>query len=403
MPGRPEPSRSGNGRRRSPAFLLIYALANAGGVIAYLPLLTLILPIRIERLAGDTRIDVMTATVIAGAIVASAANLLFGALSDRTIARGGGRRRWIAGGLVATALSYGVVAAAVSPTGIVVAIMLFQLSVNAVLAPLLAIMAEEIPDAQKGVASGLLAFAHPVAAAFSALLLGIAMLPEFWQMASLASAVALCSAPLLLVRARSIAGDAHARPTMLRRDLAIAWISRLLVQIGNNVLFLYLLYYFESVLPDARQALLAPRLGNLLTIAYVTAIPIAVLAGRLSDRIGRRKPFLFGSAALAALGLAMMAFASDWIGGAFAFCVYIAGSAVFLALFAGFSMQLLPSARHRGRDLGVINLTNTLPALIGPLLTWLLATPGSFSTLLLTLAVLTFAGGMVILGVRGQR
>ena len=38
--------------RRSPGFLLIYALANAGGVIGYLPLLTLLLAIKVEALAG---------------------------------------------------------------------------------------------------------------------------------------------------------------------------------------------------------------------------------------------------------------------------------------------------------------------------------------------------------------
>ena len=75
---------------RSPGFLGAVALANAGGVIAYLPLLTLLLPLKVEGLSGEARIGVFTATVFAGAIAASISNVLFGWLSDRSVARGGG-------------------------------------------------------------------------------------------------------------------------------------------------------------------------------------------------------------------------------------------------------------------------------------------------------------------------
>ena len=70
---------------------------------------------------------------------------------------------------------------------------------------------------------------------------------------------------------------------------------------------------------------------------------------------------------------------------------------------AAFAMQLLPTPAHRGRDLGLLNLTNTLPALLGPLLAWMLATPRDFSAVLLVLAALTLAGGLAMLGVRSRR
>ena len=76
---------------------------------------------------------------------------------------------------------------------------------------------------------------------------------------------------------------------------------------------------------------------------------------------------------------------------------------MFLALHAAFAMQLLPTPAHRGRDLGLLNLTNTLPALLGPLLAWMLATPRDFSAVLLVLAALTLAGGLAMLGVRSRR
>jgi predicted MFS family arabinose efflux permease len=79
------------------------------------------------------------------------------------------------------------------------------------------------------------------------------------------------------------------------------------------------------------------------------------------------------------------------------------GSSVFLSIHSGFAMQLLPSAKNRGRDLGLINLTNTLPALLGPALAWALATPHDFGPVMLLLAALTVIGGALVLGIRQQR
>ena len=397
-------SRPSSPDRRSTGFLLVFALANAGGVIAYLPLLTLLLPIKIELVAGADRITLFTATVIAGAAAASLSNILFGWLSDRSVARGGGRRRWVAIGVAATALAYAGIAVADTPPTIVLAVIAFQVAVNALLAPLMAIMADEIPDAQKGVAGGLLSLANPVASAVSAVLVGMSLLGEPGRLAIAVAACAACLVPLLLTSAR-FAADAPgvAEAPMLRGDLAIAWAARLLVQVAGNVLSLYLLYYFESVSPGEAPLALAGQVGHLLTIAYIVPLPIAVLAGRLSDRIGRRKPVLLAAAIVAAAGLMAMAWAGDAMAGAIGFGLYAVGSAVFLSLHSAFAMQLLPSATHRGRDLGLLNLANTLPALAGPALTWLLATPQDFGPALLALAGLSLCGGATILAVRGRR
>ena len=389
---------------RSAAFLLAFALANAGGVIAYLPLLTLLLPMRVEAVAGEARLGVLTACVIAGALAASTANIAFGWLSDRAVARGGGRRAWVAGGVAGVAGGCALVAVAASPVALVLAVVAFQGGVNALLGPLLAIMADEIPDAQKGVAGGMLALGAPVASAVSTAIVGWTVIDAAMRFALVPAACAACIVPLLMTRPRP-AGD-QAPPAADRprpRHLALAWAARLLVQVAGNVLSLYLLYYAESVAPDAPPEALATRVGHLLTVAFLLAVPVAVAAGRLSDRTGARKPFLLAAAGVAAAGLAGMAVAGDLATAATAFAVYAVGSAVFLALHAGFAMQLLPDPRHRGRDLGVLNLANTLPALAGPLLAWGLATPRDFTALMLVLAALTAAGGLLILGAQGRQ
>lgn len=390
--------------RRSPAFLLIFALANVGGVIAYLPLLTLLLPVKVEGLGGEARIGVFAACATAGAVAASASNILFGWLSDRSLRRGGGRRRWMAGGIVATAITYAGVALATTPGGIVAAIVVFQLAVNALLAPMMATMAEEIPDAQKGLAGGLLSLGAPAASAFSAVLVGTASASEAGRLALVPVVTGMCTLPLLLTRQRLAVeeGTVHAPPPP-RRDLVVAGVSRLLVQIAAVVTQAYLLYYFESFLPAGERGDLPVRIGHLLTLAFVVPLPFALLLGRLSDLTRRRKPFLLLAAGVAVIGLIGMAVARGWVAGALAFGVYTMGSAVFVALHAAFAMQLLPNPRHRGRDLGFLNLANTAPSLLGPPLTWWLASPQDFSAVMVMLAVLTACGGLGMLGVKAWR
>lgn len=397
---------AGPRRPNHAALLAAVALANAGGVIAYLPLLSLLLPMKIEAIAGAGRIGLFSATVVCGAIVASVANIAFGWLADRAVRRGGARRRWLAGGLIATLLAYALIASVRTPAGIIVAIALYQCAVNALLSPILAIMAEETPDAMKGISGGLLALGTPAAAAVSALLVDLATLTEASRLACIGAAIALCVVPLLLVRggdAPAIIDRPPAEAALLRRDLWFACIARLLIQIAAIVLSLYLLYYFESLVTGGAAATLAPRIGHLLTAAYILPLPVAVLVGRLSDWSGRRRPFLLCAALIAASGLLAMAVARDWPVGAAGFVVYATGSAIFLALHAGFAMQLLPDPRHVGRDLGLLNLTNTLPGLIGPALTWVLATPRDFGAVMITLAGLGLCGGLAMLGVRGRQ
>lgn len=385
------------------AFPLLGALAYAGGVVAYLPFLTLLLPLRVEQLADGDRYGLLAAIMIAGAVAASISGILFGWSSDRSLERGGGRRRWIAAGLGATAIAYAALAAARTPWTLVVAVVAFQIALNAILAPLAALLAEESADREKGVMGGLLAGAQPLAAVVGPLLVAWTEPDLALRLAVIAAVAAACLAPLLLTARRSvapIAGTAMAAPP---RDLAAAWVSRLLVQIAGNVVFAYLLFLMEEFAGPGTRATVPVRVGELLLVANLAPLPIAVVLGRWSDRVGRRKPFLVVTAAMAAGGLAAMGGARDWTIAAMGFCLYAVGAGVFLALQIGFVMQLLPNPRRRGRDLGIVNLSNTAPVLIGPALTWWLATPGHFGPLLFTLAGLSLAGGLAMLWVRGRR
>lgn len=392
------------GAPRLGRFLGVYALAYAGGVVAYVPFLVLLLPLKVEAMGG--RVGMLTLTAIVGAIAASGSAIVFGALSDGSWARRRSRRRWIVGGLIATALSYGAIDAAQTPVALVGAIALFQIAVNMLLSPLSTTMADHVPDGSKGVAGGLLAAGQSMGALVGAGVTSGLPGSEAMRLAGVVLCVVLFVAPLLMVRWPPVvvmeAAAARGRP-LRRVDLGYLWSSRLCVQIANVVPFTYLLYLFQEVAGRDRPLAMASRLGWLTAAIYLASVPLALVIGRVSDRVGRRKPFLLATASAAAVGLTTMAVAVRWPVLVAGYATFAVASAAFLALQSSYAMQVLPSPRTRGRDLGLLNLANTLPSVIGAALTWSLAADARFGGVLITLAVLMLVGGLLVLPVRGAR
>lgn len=353
---------------------------------------------KVGALAGDARLGVLATCAVAGSVAAGAGNILFGWLGDRSAARGRGRRGWLIGGTVATGAGIAGIAVADTVAGVVLGVVLFQLAVNALLSPTAALMAEEVPDDRKGTAAGLLALGPPVAAALSAALIATGW-GEGGRLAAVAAVATICIVPLALARPGVVVvpPPPRERPRR-RRELAVAWTARLLMQAASAALQLALLYYFQGLAGGRDEGV--GRVATLLLLGAAIPGVLAIPAGRWSDRTGRRTPVLLGTALLAAAGLVAMALARDAATGAIGYLVFATGSTIFLALNVGLAMRLLPDPMRRGRDLGLLNLANTLPSTIGPLLAWELASANDFVATFLALAALALAAGLMTVGLR---
>jgi MFS family permease len=400
---------------RGLGFLLLYALAWGGGVIAYVPLLTLILPVKIETIAPDDKVALLSLTTLLGAVVASAMNVLIGMASDHTVMRARGRRPWVALGLILTLISYAVLHAATTATALVIGVMLFQAALNLMLAPLSAVPADEIPDAQKGLVGGLMGAVYTFGALAGMV---VTASPWFSERVQFIIAGALMTAGILpfLLLSRTRGPIVPASVPMIRaggrrkRNLVRIWIARLLVQISGSIFFAYLLFYFETVDWTGLSFGGAPfRSGDVTSqVAWlagsVTLIlaPLAIATGRLSDAMRSRKPFLVITAAMITVGLLLMALLPQWASASAGYVLFASGTGLFLALQSAYAMQLLITPEHRGRDMGVLNLTNTIPALIAPSMAYLMAGKGDFTLLLLVLAALAAVAMILALQVRDE-
>ena len=395
---------AGPSSEQSSRFLWLYALAWAGGAVAYVPFLTILLPLRITELVGHDSVRWLAYITFSGAIAASVGNILFGSLSDRT----GHRRAWVAAGLTANVALLLAMIWVDSPIALLVLIVLWQLALNMMLGPLSAWASDNVPHSQLGRLGGLLAFAPAIGALAGVLMTVPALAAREERTALVGVLIIACVAPALMFgqprhvplaeRPEAPSNLAANRSDRKRRTFVLMWIARLLVQIAEAALFAYLLIYFRSVQSDLGESSIA----RLFFVVPVAAVPIALVVGRWADR--RQRPFLplAIAAALSGCGLIILSASSGIdtaIGG---YILFGLATTIFLSLHSGQILRVLPSPRHRGRDLGVVNLTNTVPSLIMPWLTLALVPAFGFAGLFALLALLAFTSAMILMVISGK-
>ena len=374
------------GRRQSTRFLLLYALAAAGGAIAYLPFLTILLPVRVEAMAGAASVEWLAYAAFAGALAASFANIGFGWLSDLTR----GRRGWIWAGLgLSSALLVGMSAVQSLP-GLIAMLILWQLALNMMLAPLAAWAGDTVPDHQKGILGGLLALAPALGAMTGAVVTIPGLAAADMRLVLVAITVVLCVLPALVFGrpeafpelTQPLPEEAPAVTREQRGVITRMWLARLLVQIAEAALFAYLYIWLRSIAPDFSDNQAAQTFFAVLLVT----VPVALVIGRWADRHNQPILPLGISAGISAVALLAMAAAVDLVSALIAYAIFSLAAHVFLSLHSAQTLRVLPRPERRGRDLGFFNLTNTVPSPIMSVLTITLVPAFGFDGLFLLLA-----------------
>ena len=170
------------------------------------------------------------------------------------------------------------------------------------------------------------------------------------------------------------------------------WLARLAVQIAEAALFSYLYFWFRSIDP----AMSDNRTARVFSIILLLSAPIALLVGRWADRRDRPLLPLVACAAISAVGLVGMAVARTLPAAIGTYALFGFATSVFLALHSAQTLRVLPRPDRRGRDLGLFNLTNTVPSLIMPWFTLALVPYFGFSGLFILFAVLAIVASLLL-------
>lgn len=394
-----DPAQAGRGTNR---FLVLYALAWAGGSISYIPFLTILLPVRVASLVGhEAAVSWLSYIAFSGALAASIGNIGFGYLSDVT----GNRRAWIWFGLIVSSLLLLAVPWVDTLQGLIGLIVCWQLSLNMMLAPMAAMAGDHVPDSRKGILGGLLAFAPGLGAMSGALVTIPGVASPDARLGLVAGLVAACVVPLLMTGGQDLRGGPKVHPSpdtapvqpssagvSGRSALIRMWLARLTVQIGEAALFAFLYLWFRSVDPTITDN----RTASVFSLILVVSAPLALLIGGWADR--RSKPILplIICAVCSAFGLTGMALAQEPQSALYSYALFGTASTIFLAQHAAQTLRVLRHPERRGRDLGLFNLTNTMPSLIMPWFALILVPYFGFSGLFILLAGLSVVTGLLL-------
>ncbi len=394
-----------SGRLRSRRFLVGYGAAQAGAFICFIPLLTLLLPMRAEAIAGADKAVLLGQAAMVGGLAAAIANITFGALSDGKNGRFGRRRPWILGGLAASALTLGLIGAATTPASLILAVVAFQFAINALYAPFTALVPDMVPDRQKGATSALTSLALPIASIFTAVVVvGLAGSIRA-QIFAIVSAALILILPFALTLREPIV-KAMGRPRW-RLSLAafkdikfsLAFASRLLTESGVaiNTLFLFFLVQGQSEVARPWAWSDLEMFSALLLTSTVTSTLGGLTSGFLSDRVGRRAPFVIAGGIGMAAGLGLLAYGADGVGLLLAQTVFGLAHGVHAGSVSAMTAEILPDPVHAGRDLGLMNLAIALPQGVAPAVAAIVLTAGMPLTTVFGLAGLGVIAAAAIL------
>jgi len=399
-------------------FVLLYAAAYVGTWLALLTPIMVTLALKVQELAHDGAASALSLVLSAGALFALFGNPICGRLSDLTASRWGMRRPWLIAGAIGGLVSLWVVAMAPSIGWVLIGWCLVQLSFNAVLAPLAALLPDQVPLADRGTVAGVVSICTclgQMAGTGLTNLTSVSIVAMF-----LVPGVVGVSAILLLAvtlpdrrlqpeqRApfhwRDLVQATWISP-LRHRDFACIWAGRFFLMIGMSFLLAYQPFYLMSQLHVATADV--PDIVFKSTVVQGVAAFIAgIVSGKVSDVTGRRKPFVIWAAALYGFGALIIALSHTFAPFFIGMALTGLGLGTYLAVDLALITDVLPNKeRDAAKDLGVFNMASTLPQIVAPASAAVILglSGGSYAAIFVTIAIAGVLGALVIVPVKGAR
>ncbi|GAW41474.1 Major Facilitator Superfamily protein [Brevundimonas sp. SH203] len=393
--------------RRTPVVVAAYLLLFLAAFIGLAPLFQVVAPLHASHLDAGAKTAILSRAMVWGAITAAGANILMGAISDRTRSRFGRRRPWIALGAVLTVLSYVGIWRSATADQFVWAIVGFQLAFNVLMAPLSAVFAERVPLALRSTASALMGLSYPLAVALGSSLMALGPQHEPGRLALLGGVLLAAAALFLIVydepaaTERPQAGTPEPRGGFFdpfrSRNFVVVWTCRLLIATGYAFVSAYLLYFITDAVgwpgrtPESAHALLTG-------VGFGGVVIVAGLVALFGRRISRRQPVALVGAVLLCAATVALALTQSWIVVVIAFAAYGLGQGAYGSVEMGLMADALPSQENRGRDMGLNNLAVALPQALAPITALILERAEIDVRGLYIAAAACFAAAVVVVG-----
>lgn len=394
-------------KRVGPGWIAAVVIVHIGINVGFFAPIQVLLGLHAEALDASQKNAILSLVTGVGAAVSLVANPLFGALSDRSTSKFGRRIPWVFFGTICAALALLLMSTAHTVSTLVIGWALMQAAGNAALAAIFAAIPDKVPVEQRGVVGGLVALGQTCGSLIGAVIGMVAASNLVFGYAIVATAVAICSIPFVLMRQDVALPKGALEPLkpleflrsfwinpLKHSDFGWAWLTRFLLYLGCQLCLVYLLFFLQDAIkhPEPAQGVLV------LTAIYAFCVIFSsVISGKLSDKDGKRKKYVILSSVIVAAAAGVLTFATSFTTAIIAAVLLGTGFGAYLAVDFALLTQVLPNADSRGKDLGMINIANSLPQVVAPLIAWLAVTWfGGYPTLFLCSVVISLLGAVLV-------
>lgn len=360
---------------------LLPSLAILGFVLfaTYSGLLSILLPTQIANIDAANKVVNFGLVSTISLVFTIVAQPLIGAISDRTRSRWGRRTPWMVLGAGVGAMFLFILPSAGSILWITICWVIIQVALNVLQNPMTAITPDRFPEARRGVASSIAGLGLMVGNVLGVVLagslaanlgLGYSIFGILVIVATLGFVLFNADLPSINMKRTDFNPIEFLKAFWINPrkypDFGWAFAARFLFILGYFTAFAYMLYAltdFIKLSPEEANA----TVGLLSLAGLVPTIVGIVVTGWLSDKLGRRKIFIYISSVLLAIGLSMPLFAPTVSGMMIMSVINGLGFGIYMSADTALMTLVLPNGgQDAGKDLGILNIATNIPQALSP-------------------------------------
>ncbi|WP_431280170.1 MFS transporter [Leifsonia poae] len=345
----------------------------------YSGLIAVLLPLQVTAIDPANKIGnlaIVTTTSFAFVLFAQP---IVGAFSDRTRSRMGRRAPWMIIGAAIGAVLLAGLGTLSSILWITIFWVVIQVSLNAMQGPLTAITPDRFPRSKRGVASAMVGIGTMAGGTIGVIVAGQFAANFGVGYTIFGVTVLVVTLAFVLINRDYSSKNAVHPPFSWKQFLAGFWINprqnpdfawafaaRFLFILGYFVTFGYQLFiltdYIKLSIPAATSAIALLSVASL-----ITTIVSVSLAGWLSDKLGRRKVFIYVASVLMILGLAAPLIMPNLTGMLVMSAINGFGFGLYMACDTALMTEVLPGGGSAAaKDLGILNVATNIPQALSP-------------------------------------
>jgi MFS family permease len=359
---------------------------------------------------------VLGLTISVAAVTAVIATPIVGRLSDRTRTKFLGRRNiWVLGAGIVSAVGLVVMSQLTEIVIIAIVWAIVVIPLNAVGAALVAVMPERVPVRSRGTMSGLTGAAQLVGAYVGVAVAGLSQ--EIFMGYLLIAAIFLLVTVIFAFTTKDspapdLSALSHAERKERTRlpgfrtapDYWWTFAGRFLLIFGYFSVISFQLYILRDYIKVGDVNTAATTLVGISGLSTVLSLVFAALGGWVSDRAGRLRIFVAVSTLMFVPAGLIYLFWPTLTGAWIASGVLGAAFGIYIAVDQALITRVLPNVDNAGRDLGIMNIANSGPQIIAPVVGGaLIAATGNYQLLFIVMIVCVILGAISVRFIRGVR